>query len=78
MSNRTPSPAIASARGRVAALSRSRAENDPEFVAARAQLAADVLAEYVAKIVADAPPMTAEQREAVLAAFAGLKARDAA
>jgi hypothetical protein len=50
-------------RARVAALSRSRAETDPELVEARRDLAADVLADHITRVVAAAPPLTREQRD---------------
>jgi hypothetical protein len=53
--------AIKSRRGRVAALSRSRHADDPDLLTARRDLAADVLAEHVAKVIEKAPPLTAEQ-----------------
>lgn len=78
MSSRTLPPAVAHSRGRVAALSRSRPANDPELLAAKSELAAANLEAYVRRIVEAAPPLTADQREAILAAFAGFKVRDAA
>lgn len=50
-------------RGRVAALTRSRTPDDPELVAARRDLAAANLAAYVSRVVAAAPPLSAEQRD---------------
>lgn len=52
-------------RGRVAALSRSRSADDPELVDARRDLKAQRLADHVAKVVAEAPPLTDEQRERI-------------
>lgn len=49
-------------RGRVAALSRSRPADDPDLLAARRDLAAEHLAESIARAVATAPPFTLEQR----------------
>lgn len=57
----TPSKEVAHARGLVAGLSRARADDDPEYIAARQQLKAAKLADYVAKVVAEAPPLTPEQ-----------------
>lgn len=62
---------IKSTRGRVAALTRSRADDDPELVEARRTLAADVLAKYVASVIAKAPPLTAEQRDRIAAILHG-------
>lgn len=50
-------------RAQVAALSRSRAANDPELVGARRNLKAQSLAEHIARAVAEAPPLTNEQRD---------------
>jgi hypothetical protein len=54
-------------RARVAALSRDRAVDDPELVAARRALAAARLAakleEQVQRLVDAAPALTAEQRQ---------------
>lgn len=59
--------AIKSARGRFAALNRYREDDDPELIEAQRDLAAEVLAKHVAKVVADAPPMTPEQRDRIAA-----------
>jgi hypothetical protein len=48
-------------RARVGALSRSRADDDPELVDAKRALAAANIAEYIEKIVSQAPPFTREQ-----------------
>lgn len=61
----TPSKNVAHARGVVAGLSRSRSQDDPEYVAARQQLKAAKLADYVAKAVAEAPPLTPEQLDRI-------------
>lgn len=66
MSSTVP-PAVAHERARVAALSRSRAESDPDLVKARATLKAAKLEEYVARAVADAPPLSDEQRARIAA-----------
>lgn len=52
-------------RARVASLSRSRKPDDPDLLEARRNLRAARLADYVARTVAEAPPLTAEQRERV-------------
>lgn len=49
-------------RGRVAALSRSRASDDPEFIAAKTDLVAANMADYLIRTLAAAPPLTDEQR----------------
>lgn len=64
-------------RGRVASLSRSRSANDPDLIEARRALAAEKLAAYVAKTVADAPPLTDAQRDRIAALLCPTKARDA-
>jgi hypothetical protein len=56
-----------SMRARVAALSRDRAPDDPEYVDAQRQFRTARLAEYVAEVVAKAPPLTDEQLEQVAA-----------
>lgn len=50
-------------RGRVAALTRSRSHDDPELVESRQLLAAAKLEQYIAQVVADAPPLTPAQRD---------------
>jgi hypothetical protein len=50
-------------RARVAALSRSRDVDDPDLVAARRDLKAARLAEYIQRTVEAAPPLSDEQRE---------------
>ncbi len=57
-------------RGRVAALSRSRSPEDPELLDARRSLAAERLAKHIEQIVAQAPPLTNEQREILAAMLA--------
>lgn len=52
-----------SASSRVSALSRSRSDNDPVLVEARQALRVAGLAEYIERIVAKAPPLTAAQRD---------------
>lgn len=49
-------------RGRVAALTRSRAIDDPELVDAKLKLREIRLAEYIQQTVEAAPPLTVEQR----------------
>jgi hypothetical protein len=57
-----PSKPVAHHRARVASLSRDRKPDDSEFIAARQDLAAQMLAEHIEKVLAKAPPLTAEQR----------------
>lgn len=54
-------------RARVASLTRSRAADDPDLVAARRDLKAARLADYVERVVAEAPPLTDEQRDRIAA-----------
>jgi hypothetical protein len=54
-------------RARVAGLSRDRKSDDPELVAARRDLKAARLEDYVASVVASAPPLTPEQRDRIAA-----------
>jgi len=58
-------------RARVASLSRSRTSDDPELVAARQNLKALRLEEYVLKVVAEAPPLTPETRDRIAAILRG-------
>jgi hypothetical protein len=52
----------ATERARLAALTRSRAADDPQLVEARRNLRAERLAEHVRRVVSEAPPLTEEQR----------------
>lgn len=54
-------------RARVAGLSRSRSDSDPELINARRDLRAARLAEHIARAVEAAPPLTPEQRERLTA-----------
>ena len=59
------------AAARVGALSRSRSESDPEYLAARRDLRASQLAEHIARAVAEAPPLTDEQRDCLATLLRG-------
>lgn len=50
-------------RARVASLSRSRADDDPDLVAARRNLKAERLADYIERTVDAAPMLDAAQRD---------------
>jgi hypothetical protein len=63
--------AVTSGRGRVAALSRSRHPDDPELITARRDLAALNLEQYVLRVVAEAPPLSDEQRDRIAAILRG-------
>lgn len=52
-------------RARIASLTRSRTADDPELIEARRNLRAIRLQEHVAKVVAEAPPLTMEQRHRI-------------
>lgn len=56
------SPVVAHHRARVGALSRDRAPDDPEFVGARRDLAEANIAAYIERVLAEAPPLSDEQR----------------
>ncbi len=57
------SPAALHHQGRLAALTRSRAADDPELIDARRAHAAERLAEFIEETVAKAPPLTDAQRD---------------
>ena len=54
-------PEVASARGRIAALSRSRETNDPALIEAKSALAEAKLMSAIERLIAGAPPFTPEQ-----------------
>lgn len=54
-------------RARIASLTRSRQPDDPELVAARQNLAALRLEEFVSKTLATCPPLTNTQRDRIAA-----------
>lgn len=54
-------------RGRVAALTRSRAVDDPDLIEARRNLKAERLADYITRTVETAPPLSESQRERIAA-----------
>jgi len=58
-------------RARVASLTRSRPADDPELVDARQKLKAERLAGHVAKVVAQAPPLTPAQRDRIAVLLRG-------
>lgn len=59
-----------SAARRCNILSRYRADDDPELIEARREHAVLSIEEYVAKIVASAPPLTELQRSRIAALLA--------
>lgn len=58
-----PFDTTTTARARVAGLARCRPADDPAVVAARRDLRAARLADYIRRTVDLAPPLTAEQRD---------------
>ena len=54
-------------RARVAALTRSRTDDDPELVDARRNLRAERLALHVERVVAELPPLTESQCQRIAA-----------
>ena len=50
-------------RARVASLSRSRTDDDPDLIGARRNLKAERLADYIKRQVDSAPPLTTDQRD---------------
>jgi hypothetical protein len=59
------SPAIAKRRARVARKSQDHAPDDPELLDAKRDLKTELVAEYIEKILASAPPLSDEQRNAL-------------
>ena len=64
-------PAVASARGRIAALSRDRSPDDPDLIDARRSLAMANIESYVARVVRDAPPLLPHQRDRIATLLGG-------
>lgn len=62
-------------RARVASLTRSRAADDPDLINARRNLRAERLAEHIARVVDEAPPLTPEQRDRLAVLLRGGGAR---
>jgi hypothetical protein len=54
-------------RARVASLTRSRQPDDPELIEARRNMRAERLAEHVARVVAELPPLTEQQCQRIAA-----------
>ena len=49
------------------AFSRSRHDDDPEYITARQNLKALVLEDHVRRVVSEAPPLSDEQKERIAA-----------
>lgn len=60
-----------SARARVASLARDRSDDDPVLIGARRDLRAARLEDYVRRVVAEAPPLTDEQKQRIAALLHG-------
>lgn len=60
-----------SERARVAALSRTRENDDPDLTRARADLRVERTAAYIERVVSEAPPLTLEQRARLAALLTG-------
>lgn len=58
-------------RARVASLSRSRADDDPDLVEARRNLKAERLALYITRVVDAAPELSPAQRDRLALLLAG-------
>lgn len=67
----TLSPVARTERARIASLSRSRDADDPELVEARRNLRAATLESHIARVLAEAPPLTDEQRVRLAGLLAG-------
>lgn len=61
----TAEPSWTHYRAQLAALSRDRAADDPELIAARRNLRAARLRDHVVKALTDAPPLSDEQRVSI-------------
>jgi len=61
-------------RARVAALSRSRTPDDPEYLAAKRDLRAARAEDYIRKLVDGAPPLSDAQRTALAVLLRGTAA----
>lgn len=64
---KSPSPSVAHYRAKVAALSprEPKPVNAEALIEAKRNLRAEILAEHVAKVVAEMPPLTDEQCERI-------------
>lgn len=63
----TVDPAVLSRRGRLNAMQRHHGADDPRVIELRRETRAEALARHVAKVVDEAPPLTAEQRNRIAA-----------
>lgn len=58
-------------RARVASLTRSRKADDPDLIEARRNLKAALLEDHIARVVAEAPPLSEHQRSRLAAILRG-------
>ena len=65
------SPAVARERARIASLTRSRTADDPDLVEARRNLRAASLESHIQRVLAEAPPLSADQRTRLAGLFSG-------
>lgn len=63
--------AVTHHRARVASLTRSRRLDDPELENAKRDLKSEVLADHIRRVVDEAPPLTAEQRDRLASLLRG-------
>jgi hypothetical protein len=62
---------VQSLKGRYAALHRDHKPGSPEILEAGAELAAAKIQQYIERVVAEAPPLTADQRSRIAALLGG-------
>lgn len=60
---------VEQARNRVANATRTHGPKSPEVVAARSSLATEKIAAFVKRVVAEAPPLSDEQRDKIVHAL---------
>jgi hypothetical protein len=66
-----PSPAVARPRAVAGALYRYRSPDDPELLAAKRELAAEMLAEHFERVVRELGPLPDKQQRRITALLAG-------
>ena len=65
------SPVARRERARIASLSRSRTADDPDLLEARRNLRAASLESHIVRVLAEAPPLSDDQRRRLAGLFAG-------
>lgn len=68
-STESPASPVYAARARLAHATRFKGRTAPETIEARRALAAALLEKRIREIVADAPPLTSEQRDRIVRAL---------